>query len=89
MTDFAALLGALARHEVDFIVAGGAVAIAHGFARLTQDPDIVYDRARANLDRLVIALADQKPYLRGAPGLPFRWDRETLAGGLNFIAGRY
>jgi hypothetical protein len=84
MTDFAALLAALARHEVDFIVAGGAAAIAHGSARLTQDPDIVYDRAPANLDRLVIALADQKPYRRGAPpGLPFRWDRETLAGGLN------
>ena len=38
-----------------------------------------------NLDRLVAALASEKPYLRGAPpGLPFTWDRETLARGLNF-----
>jgi hypothetical protein len=85
MTDFAALLAALARHEVKFIVVGGAAAIAHGSARLTQDLDIVYDRAPANLDRLIAALADQRPYLRGAPpGLPFLWDRDTLARGLNF-----
>ena len=30
MTDFAALLAALSKHEVDFIVVGGAAAIAHG-----------------------------------------------------------
>jgi hypothetical protein len=85
MTDFAALLAALAKHDVHFIVVGGAAAIAHGSARLTQDLDIVYDRAPTNLDRLVSALAGLKPYLRGAPpGLPFRWDRETLVRGLNF-----
>ncbi len=85
MTDFAALLTALARHQVDFIVIGGAAAIAHGSARLTQDLDIVYDRSPENLKRLVAALADHQPYLRGAPpGLPFRWEPETLARGLNF-----
>ena len=85
MTDFDALLGTLARHEVAFIVVGGAAAIAHGSARLTQDLDIVYERSPANLDRLVAALAEHKPYLRGVPpGLPFLWDRATLARGLNF-----
>ena len=85
MTDFAALLAALTRHDVAFIVVGGAAAIAHGSARLTQDLDIVYDRSPANLNRLVAALSDQRPYLRGAPpGLPFLWDRDTLARGLNF-----
>src|SRR4051794_29008015 len=35
--------------------------------------------------RIVEALADLSPYLRGAPrGLPFLWDAETLARGLNF-----
>jgi hypothetical protein len=64
---------------------GGAAAIAHGSARLTQDLDIVYERSSANLDRLVAALAEHKPYLRGVPpGLPFMWDRATLARGLNF-----
>jgi hypothetical protein len=85
MTDFAALLAALGRQDVAFIVVGGAAAIAHGSARLTQDLDIVYERSGANLDRLIAALADYRPYLRGVPaGLPFRWSRETLAAGLNF-----
>jgi hypothetical protein len=85
MTDFEALLTTLWRHEVAFIVVGGAAAIAHGSARFTQDLDIVYLRTAANLDRLAAALANHKPYLRGAPsGLPFIWDAATLARGLNF-----
>jgi hypothetical protein len=79
------LLATLCRHEVAFLVVGGAAAIAHGSARLTQDLDIVYDRAPENLDKLVAALAEHKPYPRGAPqGLPFLWDRTTLDRGLNF-----
>jgi hypothetical protein len=86
MTDFDRLLTTLAEHEVAFILVGGAAAIAHGSARLTQDLDVVYQRNAGNLDRLVDALAHHKPYLRGAPlGLPFLWSRATLTGGLNFI----
>jgi predicted nucleotidyltransferase len=85
MTDFDALLSALAKHQVEFILVGGAAAIAHGSARLTQDVDIVYKRSVANLDRLVEALGPHQPYLRGAPpGLPFVWSRATLNRGLNF-----
>lgn len=85
MTDFAALLSALGEHKVEYIVVGGAAAIAHGSARLTQDLDIVYRRTPANLDRVVAALVQHTPYIRGAPrGLPFVWDRETLRRGLNF-----
>ncbi len=85
MTDFETLFSALDSHGVEYIVVGGAAAIALGSARLTQDLDIVYHRAPENLDRLVAALSTFKPYLRGAPkGLPFRWDRETLQRGLNF-----
>jgi hypothetical protein len=85
MTDFDALLATLAEHGVAFILVGGAAAIAHGSARLTQDLDIVYRRSPDNLDRLVKALADHTPYLRGAPrGLPFTWERATLSRGLNF-----
>lgn len=59
-------------YKKDIDVVDGTAAIAHGSARLTQDLDIVYQRSRANLDRLVVALADLKPYLRGVPpGLPF------------------
>lgn len=41
MTDFGALLAALGNCKVEYIVVGGAAAIAHGSARLTQDLDIV------------------------------------------------
>ena len=85
MIDFAETLVALDRRAVRFIVVGGAAAIAHGSARLTQDLDIVYERSPENLTRLTAALAQYSPYLRGAPpGLPFRWDAATLARGLNF-----
>jgi hypothetical protein len=83
VTDFEALLNTLRQHNVAFIVVGRAAAIVHGSTRLTQGLDIVYQRSPANLDRLVAALRDHHPYLRGAPpGLPFLWDRSTLARGL-------
>ena len=45
----------------------------------------VYARDATNLERLVAALAAHTPALRGAPpGLPFRFDVETLKAGLNF-----
>lgn len=85
MTDFAGLIGALSRHEVEFIVVGGAAATAHGSARLTAAIDIVYRRTEDNIRRLADALAAHKPYPRGAPsGLPFQWDRDTIERGLNF-----
>ena len=83
--DFGGILRTLADSGVRFILIGGAAAIAHGAARLTQDVDVVYDRARDNLERLVSALTPHGPYLRGAPpGLPFLFDVETLERGLNF-----
>lgn len=85
MTDFESLLSLLVREGVEFIIVGGAAATAHGSARLTQDLDVVYRRAPENLRRLSRALSDVAPYLRGAPpGLPFRWDPDTLRRGLNF-----
>src|SRR6266511_3942979 len=85
MTDFETLLGMLVRHDVAFIIVGGAAAIVHGSSRLTQDLDIVYQRTPENLARLVAALAEQSPYPRDAPpGLPFRWTDATLRMGLNF-----
>ncbi|HEX4146865.1 MAG TPA: hypothetical protein VHY91_25435 [Pirellulales bacterium] len=85
MTDFGGLIRRLVEHHVEFILIGGVAATIHGSARFTQDVDIVYGRTAENLRRLVAALADSSPYLRGAPpGLPFRWDSETLERGLNF-----
>jgi len=85
ITKFPDLLQTLSAAEVDFIVIGGAAAIAHGSAMLTYDLDIVYDRSSKNLERIVSGLAPYQPYLRGAPpGLPFDWSARTLQNGLNF-----
>lgn len=85
MIDFQTFLSALAGRDVKFILIGGAAAIAHGSARLTQDLDILYERSQENLERLTAALAPFAPYLRGVPeGLPFQWDVATLTRGLNF-----
>jgi hypothetical protein len=85
VTELGGLLRRLATAGVEFILVGGAAATAHGSARLTQDVDVVYRRSTENIARLVAALRDLHPYLRGAPpGLPFRLDEETLRRGLNF-----
>ena len=85
MTDFPALLRALASAGVEYIVIGGAAATAHGSARLTLDLDVVYRRTPDNVARVVESIAGHHPYLRGAPpGLPFHWDVETIRHGLNF-----
>ena len=85
MTDFNALLQLLSENDVEFIIVGGAAATAHGSARLTIDLDVVYNRTRLNISRVVNALRPLDPYLRGAPpGLPFDWSDETIEKGLNF-----
>jgi hypothetical protein len=64
---------------------GGFAATAHGSAHLTVDLDVVYRRTADNIDRVADALEPLHPYLRGAPpGLPFRFDPETIRQGLNF-----
>lgn len=85
MTDFARLLAALVGGKVQFVIIGGIAATAHGSAHTTVDLDIVYGRDPENIERLAAALASLNPYLRGAPpGLPFRFDAETITRGLNF-----
>ena len=84
-TDFEGLLRALVTAGVEFIVIGGVAAKAHGSARFTVDLDVVYARSTENVRRLTSALSPLEPYLRGAPpGLPFRFDPETVRRGLNF-----
>ncbi len=83
--NFSFFLPQLVHHDVQFVLIGGGAAIAHGLARATYDVDIIYSRQEENLAKLVAALEGIELYYRGAPpGLPFRWDRETLRSGLNF-----
>jgi predicted nucleotidyltransferase len=85
MIEFEKLLSALGSSGANFIIIGGVAATLHGSSRLTSDLDILYDRSWENLERLVKALSPLDPYLRGAPpGLPFRFDADTLGRGLNF-----
>jgi len=85
MIQFKALLSNLQTEDVSFVIIGGVAATLHGVARVTFDLDVVYDRSSENLERIVRALAPLQPYLRGAPpGLPFKFDSETLRRGLNF-----
>ena len=85
MIDLDAALRLLAGAGVEFIVVGGVAARAHGSTHLTNDLDLLYSRTPENIRRIASALAPYSPYLRGAPpGLPFRWDAETIARGLNF-----
>jgi len=85
LIDLERALQELHRSGVGFIIIGGVAATIHGSARVTQDLDIVYARTPDNFARLAAALAPHAPYLRGAPpGLPFRWDAETIRRGLNF-----
>lgn len=85
MTNFRTLLELLVKGDVELILVGGVAATVHGSSRLTQDIDFVYRRSAENIRRLVRALRNHDPYLRGAPpGLPFRFDEPTVAAGLNF-----
>jgi len=85
MIDFPRIIPLLVGAGVEFIIIGGAAAIAHGSARLTEDLDVVYRRTSENMERLVQALAPYNPYLRGAPpGLPFKLNQPTMQRGLNF-----
>jgi hypothetical protein len=80
-----ALVEALDRHAVDFIVIGGLAGIIHGSAHPTYDFDVLYARDDKNLGRMVAALGEMDVRLRGAPAdLPFQLDARTLAAGCNF-----
>jgi predicted nucleotidyltransferase len=85
MTDYRELIRSLVKGGVEFIIIGGAAAIAHGASRLTEDLDLVYRRDQKNVDAIVESLAPFAPYLRGAPeGLPFKWESQTIWSGFNF-----
>ena len=85
MTDFKTLIHTLCDNAVDFIIIGGMASTVHGSARLTSDLDIIYSRSEKNIQKIISALKEYHPYLRGAPkGLPFKFEAETLQNGVNF-----
>jgi len=53
-----AILAALARHDVRYVLVGGLAATLHGSPFLSADVDITPERSVANLERLAAALAE-------------------------------
>ncbi len=66
ITDYWALLEALAKHEVEAIVIGGVCAVLRGAPVNTFDLDIVPRREPENLTRLLAALEELDAYYREA-----------------------
>lgn len=81
--DAPAILAALDRHRVDYVLVGGYAAQLHGAARPTTDIDVTPATTTANLTRLVAALRELDAGVRveGIPeGLPFETSAAALAG---------
>jgi hypothetical protein len=67
LADLAGLVRVLGEYRVDFVVIGGVAVAAHGYARATEDLDVVPDPDRANLDRLGNALVTVNARLAADP----------------------
>jgi hypothetical protein len=63
-----ALIDALARHEVEYVIVGGIAAMHHGSVRQTDDLDVCPRWSPENLDRLGRALSELHVELAIAPG---------------------
>ena len=53
-----AILAALERHDVEYVVIGGAAAQARGWPEPTEDLDVTPERSKENLSRLADALEE-------------------------------
>lgn len=74
-----ALIGALVRGGVDFVVIGGVAVVVQASPRFTRDLDIAYATDTANLERLGALLVSLDARLRGIEeDVPFIPDARTL-----------
>lgn len=71
MTTFARLLADLARAEVAFLTVGGLAVAQAGYARYTEDVDVLVATKPASLDRLVGVLAKIHPDAAGLTAANF------------------
>jgi hypothetical protein len=69
-----AILEALGRHRVEYLLIGGFAVNVHGYPRLTRDVDILVRPSERNYSRLAEAIADLDPDWR----LPGDRDPKTL-----------
>ena len=74
-----ALIGALVRAGIDFVVIGGVAVVVQASPRFTRDLDISYATDTANLERLGTLLVALDARLRGVEeDVPFIPDARTL-----------
>ncbi len=77
-----ALLAALAKHGVEYVMIGGLAAAIHGSELMTSDLDITPAMGDENLGRLSRCLSEIHARIRVADvpeGLPFQHDARSLA----------
>lgn len=75
----AALVRALVKGDVDFVIIGGIAVVLQAMPRFTKDLDICYSTAPSNLEALGNVLVGLKARLRGiAEEVPFVPDARTL-----------
>jgi hypothetical protein len=80
--DPGAVLAALVRHRVDFVLIGGLAATSYGSPFLTQDVDVVPKASSDNWERLSAALTELGARVRTqgvSDGPPFDHTGESLA----------
>lgn len=70
--DFFAILRALAKHRVDFVVVGGIGAVLQGAPITTFDLDVVHAREPGNISRLLAALDELEATYRTHPARRLR-----------------
>lgn len=76
-----ALLSALKKHDIEFIIVGGMAAVLHGAPLATQDLDIVHRKTDDNIDKLIAFLNAVNARYRGQPqGRVLFPSRAALAG---------
>lgn len=78
-----AILAALARHDVRYVLVGGLAATLHGSPFLSADVDITPERSVANLERLAAALAELGAEVGNAvqtPEVPANTAPERVSG---------
>src|SRR5260370_27242135 len=84
--DPSGLLGALVQNDVHFVVIGGVAGTLHGSTTLTADLDVLFERDRANVDRLAKTLVELHAVRRDLPaGVKAPIDVRALQNGTNFL----
>lgn len=64
VADIGALTRLMLERRIEFILVGGAAAVAHGSPTSTRDYDVVHGRSATNVERLIALVAELGAYFR-------------------------